>query len=171
MKINRNIWENLPSLHPTKRQCPSALYTEILSWGWMHYLISHSCLLCYSSTATLTLQFDSLFLLPEKEEVSLLWHEEMSLLYCCRFPQMHITLPVSEGMCIFIQSWKRICLNQPLDWACIHSLVLTHPPTQRLTKFWPDCIQLTWISHFLAKHFPLQARWPLPHGYIVSVMP
>lgn len=111
------------------------------------------------------------FLLPEKEEVSLLWHEEMSLLYCCRFPQMHITLPVSEGMCIFIQSWKRICLNQPLDWACIHSLVLTHPPTQRLTKFWPDSIQLTWISHFLAKQFPSQARWPLPRGYIVSVMP
>lgn len=156
-------------LHKGNVPLPST--ESIISWGQMQYLTFHSCLLYYSSTTILTLWFDSLVLFSEKEEVSLLWYEEMSLLYSCHFPQTHITLPGSEGMCTFIQSWKQICLNQPLDWACIHSLVLTHPPTQRLTKFWPGCIQLTWISHFLAKQFPLQAHWPLPCGYIVTVMP
>lgn len=97
--------------------------------------------------------------------------KEMSLLYSCCFPQMHVILPDSKGMCIFTQSWKQISLDQPPDQACIHRLVLTHPPTQRLTEFWPDCIQLTWISHFLAKQFPSRARWPLPCGYIISMMP
>lgn len=138
----------------------------------MLLLLFHSRLLGYSSTATLTLGFGSLVLLPAKEEVSLLWHEEMSLLYSCHFPpDAHHSPSLQGNMCIFTQSWKRICLDQPPDRACIHSLVLTHPPTQRLTKFWPDCIQLTWISHFLAKQFPSQAHWPLPCGYIISMMP
>lgn len=150
------------SLCPLQRASFPEDRCTIWSFTLVYYVTALQILLLYDLTAVFSCQRRKKFLCYDTKRCH----------FCIPvvFPRC-TSLSQSEGMCIFRQSWKWICLNQPLDWACIHSLVLTHPPTQRLTKFWPDCIQLTWISHFLAKQFPSQTRWPLPHGNILSVMP